>query len=98
MISLDDKHKHDVIRFCKFFVPDAAIYLFGSRANGTDNPRSDLDIALESAHEISHDTLMQLRDALNNTDIPFHIDIVNWNTTPASFRALNQNDRVLLSS
>jgi len=98
LLNLDDAQKQEVIRFCKFFIPDAAVYIFGSRAKGTATPRSDLDIALESTNEIPYGKLMQLKDALNNSDLPFHIDVVNWQTIPPSFRAMNEKERILLSS
>ncbi len=54
-------------------------YLFGSRAKNTARRNSDIDIALLSNNiDISLIT-SQLREAFEESDIPYHVDIVDLN-------------------
>lgn len=57
---------------------DARLVLFGSRARGDARPRSDIDLAVRSEQPIAAATLAQLRDALEESQVPFRIDLVDY--------------------
>jgi predicted nucleotidyltransferase len=48
MKNLDEKIKQKIIAVISALIPDAKIYLFGSRARGTNAGRADIDIALDA--------------------------------------------------
>ncbi len=53
------------------------VKLYGSRAKGNYNERSDIDLAL-FGKSIQHDTLSQLLIDLDDCDIPYQIDLQNY--------------------
>lgn len=65
--------------FSQFDEIDEAI-IFGSRAKGTAQNGSDIDIALTGS-DISFQTMLRLSALLNEElPIPHHIDLTNYNT------------------
>lgn len=62
------------------------VYLFGSRASGTARPTSDLDIAVLPTAPLPVDALARLRDAFEESTIPYEVDIVDLSRVDPSFR------------
>ena len=53
-------------------------YLFGSRARGDFRSSSDIDLALEARdHTISINWLAELREKLELSLIPYHVEIID---------------------
>lgn len=61
------------------------VYLFGSRAKGEHTQRSDLDLAFLSEEDISYE-LSLLREILEDSNIPFTVDIVDLSKVGRDFR------------
>lgn len=53
------------------------LYLFGSFARGVEMPSSDIDIAVEGLTPIPHRTMVQLRYCLEESNIPYCVDVVD---------------------
>ena len=64
----------------------AELILFGSRARGDATPTSDIDIALRAPQPLSPDLLSVAREALEDSNIPFKIDLLDYATLPAELR------------
>lgn len=56
-----------------------SIYIYGSRAMGTNKDRSDVDLVLMDKN-IDRFSLGNLIFEINNSDFPFTVDIQNFNT------------------
>ena len=56
---------------------DATVYLFGSFASGTQRRTSDIDLAIESATPLPRTLLAKLRDALEESRVPYRVDVVD---------------------
>ncbi len=61
-------------------------YLFGSRATGRAAPGSDYDIAVEGDGDIEA-ALSRARIALEDSTIPFTVDVVDLSAVDERFRA-----------
>src|SRR5450631_1196002 len=65
---------------------DCTIYLFGSRASGIHRRASDIDIGFSG---LSEPLFTKVRDRLlselEESSIPHHIDLVNFDTAPGDF-------------
>jgi predicted nucleotidyltransferase len=70
-------------------------YLFGSRAAGTARPASDFDIAVLANEDISHE-LSLARDMLEESNIPFKVDLVDLQRVAPAFKHAAQAQGVLL--
>jgi predicted nucleotidyltransferase len=63
------------------------VFLFGSRARGTSRVTSDIDIAILPTGPVPPSLVPELRDALEESLIPYHVDVVDLSRVEASFRA-----------
>jgi len=83
-------YKKRIIKIIEIFFPQAKIYLFGSRARGDYDERSDFDIAIDAGEKISlveRGQIMSMIDALN---IPQYVDMVDFNAV-----AQDMKDRII---
>lgn len=62
------------------------IYLFGSRACGDARETSDIDIAILPCEFLLPELLSEIREALEESRIPFQVDLVNLAETDHAFR------------
>jgi len=62
------------------------VYVFGSRADGTAGPASDLDLGVLPLGPIPFDALARLRDAFEESTIPWEVDVVDLSRVEPSFR------------
>ena len=72
------------------------IWVFGSRANWTTKDSSDLDIALESENKLSHKVLGALKDAFEDSALPYTVDVADLNRIGDSFKKIVESQKVLL--
>ena len=72
------------------------VWVFGSRANWTTKDSSDLDLALESESRLNHKLLGALKDAFEDSTLPYTVDIVDLNRIGDSFRHIVESQRVPL--
>ncbi len=70
------------------------IYVFGSRAKGRSKQYSDLDIALKSDFKINSDKLSKINIELEDTTIPYKVDVIDLNGISDSFKNSIMNDLV----
>ena len=62
--------------------------VFGSRINGTAKNYSDLDLVVVGPAELDDDTLRRLREAFEESDLPFRVDVLDWRAVSPSFRTV----------
>ena len=67
-------------------VPDATVLVFGSRTDGTARPHSDLDLAIDAGRPLDLGTLAHLEEAFQESDLPFRVDVVDWQRVSGPFR------------
>jgi len=78
------------------FVPERAVWAFGSRAKWTAKEYSDLDLCIVGKTPLSFRTLGLLQEAFEDSDLPYKVDVVDWATTSDSFRKIIERDRVVV--
>ncbi|MEW5952055.1 MAG: nucleotidyltransferase domain-containing protein [Elusimicrobiota bacterium] len=69
-------------------IPNAKIFLFGSRANGNFTENSDADIAIKGEHKIDLETIAKIKMDLEELNINFKIDIIDYNSVSENFRKI----------
>ena len=62
------------------------VFLFGSRAKGEADRVSDIDIAIWPQENIPLGVFAQIREALEESDILYHVDLVDLSETNPAFR------------
>ncbi|OLN30286.1 hypothetical protein DVDV_0696 [Desulfovibrio sp. DV] len=86
MIDLDPGHLAEVRRILAEHLPGVGALAYGSRVRGTARPFSDLDVALCAAAPLPLSRLEALRDAFAASDLPFLVDVVDYNAVSPAFR------------
>ncbi len=62
------------------------VILFGSRGRGNARPGSDVDLAFLSDEDLSED-LRKLREILEESCLPYKVDLVDLSRVAPTFRA-----------
>ncbi|KUO49286.1 MAG: hypothetical protein APF76_15900 [Desulfitibacter sp. BRH_c19] len=86
MIKLSEKELQLVKNILKNYVHDFEVLVFGSRVNGNTHEHSDLDIALRGPDKIDLLLLADIKDEFQNSDLPFRVDIIDFNRISPEFQ------------
>lgn len=90
-------HQAIVRAILQAHLPEGAkIWIFGSRARGTTKKYADLDLAVDAGHRLPLRDLIELEDAFVQSDLPFKVDIVDWENIDPGFARAIEADRLLL--
>ena len=76
-------------------VPDVSVWVYGSRINGTARSSSDLDMVVFTKPE-QWLSVSNLREAFDDSDLPFRIDLFVWAEVPEQFHAKIKANYVVL--
>ena len=85
-VMLEYKHLQAVQKILAQHLAQARVFAFGSRVSGKPRKYSDLDLAVDMPQPLGLRTLRELQDALEDSDLPMCVDIVDWNQASDSFR------------
>lgn len=67
------------------YLPRTDAWAYGSRVKWTARPQSDLDLVVFSGPEARHQ-VSGLREALEESSLPFHVSVLVWDDLPESFQ------------
>jgi predicted nucleotidyltransferase len=77
------------------YAGDCEVRAFGSRYKWTAKKYSDLDIAIipaiEGKSKLDIARTGALRDAFQESDLPFRVDILDWHSISKEFQAIINN-------
>ena len=76
------------------YVPDREVWAFGSRAKWTAKEFSDLDIAIIGDKPLSIALTADMREAFQESALPFKVDIVDWANITPSFQQVIQAAKI----
>ena len=93
MIQINEKH----LRILKDILKNYPykFYLFGSRAKGKSSKFSDIDICYKE--NIPDKTTIKIKFELEDSNLPFFVDLVYWNNMPENFQKQIEKDLIPLS-
>jgi len=87
-LFLDVKYLAEVIRIIKDAYPLAEVWAYGSRAYGNEKTAhngSDLDLCVKD-FGCENGDVMWLRELFTESDLPFLVDIFEYDRLPLSFQ------------
>ena len=90
-MSTIDVHPRDldmVIGVLARHIPHREVRVIGSRLTGHAKPFSDLDLVIMGDEPLGLGVLGALHDALDDSRLPFSVDLVEWATTSEAFRRI----------
>ncbi len=86
MIDLNPSHLETIKRILAAHVPECEVRVFGSRVAWTSKDYSDLDLAVVGVRALKPDTLRRLKEAFEESALPFRVDLLDWHAISKSFR------------
>lgn len=86
MIDLRPDHLETVKRILAAHVPECEARAFGSRVTWTAKDYSDLDLVVVGKERLNPECLSRLTEALENSDLPIRVDVLDWHAISEKFR------------
>jgi predicted nucleotidyltransferase len=75
----------------------AKVYVFGSRSKGTAKLFSDLDLAIDvDGKKLPTKVLSSLLSDFEESNLPYKVDVIDFNDISAEFQEIVGKDKVLL--
>ncbi len=88
MIEISELERDTILSIINRYIPDAEVWAFGSRVKGTSKSYSDLDLLVVGKEKMSINNIGELREAFQESDLPFRVDLVDWHRISPEFRFL----------
>lgn len=85
MINLKPEYAEMLHRLFTYYCPKAEIKAYGSRVNGDSHDGSDLDLAVITFND-KEKNIYTLRQLINDSNVPFLVDIHEYKYLPESFK------------
>lgn len=98
-LDLQPHHHKQIQSLLSRFVPDCEVWAFGSRVKGSSHQGSDLDLVLRNPNlnQIGDVQFAALAGALNDSELPFLVEIHDWARLPEAFRCQIEANYVQLT-
>lgn len=88
MIDLSPAHFEIVRKILQKHVPKCEVRIFGSRIKGTKKKYADIDLAIVGETKLSDNVLYSLKEDFRETDLPFRVDVLDWNSISKEFQKI----------
>ncbi len=95
MKNITVKDKDKITGLIKALIPEAKIYLFGSRARGTHSPFSDIDIAVDAGEVLPLIAVDEAKSIMAASNLLYHVDVVDLNNIPDEMRSIILEEGIL---
>ena len=79
-----EEAKHIVLSFDE--IKEYAVFVFGSRADGTAHQRSDIDIGILGKQALPAFIKLDIEEQLEESNIPLRVDFVDFNKVDQAFK------------
>lgn len=76
--------------------PGYRMFLFGSRVAEKHHQYSDVDIGIEGDSEVPKTVMVKITDALDESDLPVKVDVVDFSKVTPEFAHVAKQARVML--
>ena len=94
-IDITAKQRKIILALLERHLPNTTAWVYGSRAKWASRPQSDLDMVVFSTLE-QNGRVSNLREAFEESNLPFRVDLFVWDAVPEQFRKQIKRDHVVL--
>ncbi len=94
-IDITADQRQTILALLERYLPNTAAWVYGSRVAWTSRPQSDLDMVVFATPE-QNDRVAEIREAFEESDLPFRVDLFVWNAAPEEFRKRIEEEHVVL--
>lgn len=88
MIAASSEEFEIIINILKAHIKKGKVYAFGSRYKNNNRKFSDFDIAIDTGEKLSFEFLNILKDAFEESDLPYRVDIIDYNNISDKFKKI----------
>jgi len=90
ILNLTPAQQALLMQLMQQFIPGIRVWAFGSRVKGNTRPSSDLDLVVFSKPS-QRSQVFALQEALEESNLPFNVDLLIWDEIPDNFKTTIQN-------
>ena len=94
-IDITAEERKTVLVLLDRHLPGTPAWVYGSRAKWSSRPKSDLDLVIFPTPE-QRQRVGDLREAFEESNLPFRVDLFVWDEVPESFRSQIEADHVVM--
>ena len=94
-IDISSEHHRILLRLLEKHLPNTRVWVYGSRARFTAQKNSDLDMVV-FAPSAQRRQVGDLREAFEESDLPFRVDLFMWDDVPERFQRKIESDHITL--
>ena len=94
-IDITADQRKTLLALLERYLPNTAAWVYGSRVKWTSRPQSDLDLVVFATPDQQR-RVSELREAFEESNLPFRVDLFVWDDVPEQFRKQIEADHVVL--
>ena len=94
-IDITAEQRKTLVTLLNRHLPNTTAWVYGSRAKWSARPQSDLDVVVFATPEQSA-RISELREAFEEGNLPFRVDLFAWDTVPEDSRKQIEANHVVL--
>ena len=94
IMSVEERYKKKLISIISKHLPQAKIYLYGSRAREDSRQGSDIDLAVDAGEKINWGILCKITSEIDDSTIPFFVDVSDLYNVSEDFKKTIAKDFV----
>ena len=94
-IDITTDQRKTVLALLASHLPNTTAWVYGSRVKWTARPESDLDLVVFATPE-RDGRVSDLREAFDESNLPFRVDLFVWDDVPEQFRKQIEAEHVVL--
>ena len=95
-IDIAADQRKTVLALLEKYLPNTTAWIYGSRTQWAARPQSDLDMVVFATPE-QIDRVSSLREAFEESNLPFRVDLFVWDAVPEEFRKHIETGHVVLT-
>lgn len=93
-IDITTEQRKTILALLARHLPNTSVWVYGSRVKWTSSPKSDLDLVVFARSEQTG-RVSTLREAFEESNLPFRVDLFVWDDVPEQFRKQIEAERVV---
>ena len=94
-IDITAAERKIILELLDRYLPGTPAWVYGSRVKWTSRPKSDLDLVVFATPQQQRQ-VGDLREAFEESNLPFRVDLFVWDEAPESFREQIETEHVVL--
>ncbi|MBF0176779.1 MAG: nucleotidyltransferase domain-containing protein [Magnetococcales bacterium] len=84
-LDITPQQRAMLLALLRHFIPGVTVWAHGSRVKGSARPYSDLDLVVFT-HPGQRPLISELKEALDESNLPFLVDVLVWSELPERFQ------------